>query len=149
MAMTCLEHTAAYIWLSSAPQVAVRALMRNQQGDSSGEPVLPPGNSITHKHKVDTDRHRVNAGDSSGTSDTSSTLHAIRQVPELQPLQQSPPLALCRALYDFNPEEINLVDSKCCLSFLKVWLSNSHLNWAGKASATSTCTPDLLKDCSV
>ncbi|KAM7417833.1 hypothetical protein PAMA_017468 [Pampus argenteus] len=29
------------------------------------------------------------------------------------------PLALCRALYDFNPEEMNLEDNKYCLSFLK------------------------------
>ena len=116
-----------YIWLSSVPQVAVRASTRYQQGDS---PVLTPCNSITPKYKVDEGWHHGNAGDSSGASVTASTPQAVSQMPQLQPLQQSQPPALCRALYDFNPEEMNLEDSKYCLSFLKVWLSNYLLNMA-------------------
>lgn len=83
--------------------------MRYQREDS---PVLTPGNSITLKYKVDDG----NAGDSSGPSVTASMLQAVSQMPQLQ----SQPLTLCRALYDFNPEEMNLEDSKYCLSFLKV-----------------------------
>lgn len=98
--------------------------MRNQQGDSSGDLVLAPGNSITPKHKVDENRHHGNDGDGGGAFVTASSLQAVSQMPEVEPLQQSQPPALCRALYDFNPKEMNLEDSKCCLSFLKVWLSN-------------------------
>lgn len=94
--------------------------MRNQKGDSSGELLHKSGNGIALKHKADESWHHGNAGDGSGTSVTASTLQAVSQMPHLQPLQQSQPSALCRALYDFNPEEMNLEDSKCCLSFLKV-----------------------------
>ncbi|XP_067455106.1 E3 ubiquitin-protein ligase SH3RF2 isoform X2 [Thunnus thynnus] len=97
-------------------EVAVRASTRYQQGDS---PVLTPCNSITPKYKVDEGWHHGNAGDSSGASVTASTPQAVSQMPQLQPLQQSQPPALSRALYDFNPEEMNLEDSKYCLSFLK------------------------------
>ncbi|XP_031175410.1 E3 ubiquitin-protein ligase SH3RF1 isoform X3 [Sander lucioperca] len=98
-------------------ELALRAFMRNQQGDSSEEPVLAPGNGITPKHKVDESWNHGNTGDSSSASVTASTLQAVSQMP--QPLQQSQPPALCRALHDFNPEERNLEDSKYCLSFLK------------------------------
>ncbi|XP_034037322.1 E3 ubiquitin-protein ligase SH3RF2 [Thalassophryne amazonica] len=37
----------------------------------------------------------------------------------LQPHQEPQLLALCRAVYDFDPEEMNLEDSQYCLSFLK------------------------------
>ncbi|XP_044061741.1 E3 ubiquitin-protein ligase SH3RF2 isoform X2 [Siniperca chuatsi] len=100
-------------------ELALRALMRNQQGDSSGELVLTPSNNITPKNKVDENWHHGNAADSSGASVTASTLQAVSQVPQLQPLQQSQPPALCRALHNFNPEGMNLEDSKYCLSFLK------------------------------
>ncbi|XP_070692981.1 E3 ubiquitin-protein ligase SH3RF2 [Pempheris klunzingeri] len=99
-------------------ELAPRALMRSQRGDSSGELVLTPGNSITPQHKAEENWHG-NGGDSSGASVTASTLQAVSQMPQLQPLQQSQPPALCRALYDFKPEEMNLEDSKYCLSFLK------------------------------
>uniref|UniRef100_A0A3P8WGE3 RING-type domain-containing protein n=1 Tax=Cynoglossus semilaevis TaxID=244447 RepID=A0A3P8WGE3_CYNSE len=51
-----------------------------------------------------------------------TNLLLVRLLESLQgsPLQQSPSLALCRALCNFNPEEMNLEDSKYCLSFLKV-----------------------------
>ncbi|XP_023258829.1 putative E3 ubiquitin-protein ligase SH3RF2 [Seriola lalandi dorsalis] len=100
-------------------ELAGRASMRKQRGDTSGEPVLMPGNSITSKHKTDENWHQGNACDSSSVSVTASALQAVSQMPQLQPLQQSQPLALCRALYNFNPEEMNLEDSKYCLSFLK------------------------------
>ncbi|XP_030253016.1 E3 ubiquitin-protein ligase SH3RF1 isoform X1 [Sparus aurata] len=100
-------------------ELALRAAMRNQKGDSSGELLHKSGNGIALKHKADESWHHGNAGDGSGTSVTASTLQAVSQMPHLQPLQQSQPSALCRALYDFNPEEMNLEDSKCCLSFLK------------------------------
>ncbi|XP_034739453.1 E3 ubiquitin-protein ligase SH3RF1 isoform X2 [Etheostoma cragini] len=98
-------------------ELALRAVMRNQRDDSSEEPVLAPANGITPKHKVDKSWCHGNTGDSSSASVTGSTLQAFSRMP--QPLQQSQPPALCRALHDFNPEERNLEDSKYCLSFLK------------------------------
>ncbi|XP_068441602.1 E3 ubiquitin-protein ligase SH3RF2 isoform X2 [Clinocottus analis] len=100
-------------------ELALRALMRNQRGDSSGELVLASGNGITQKHKVDESWHHGNGGDSSGASVTASALQVVSLMPQLQPLQQSQPQALCRALHDFNPEESNLEDSKYGLGFLK------------------------------
>ncbi|CAB1458776.1 unnamed protein product [Pleuronectes platessa] len=77
-------------------------------------PVSPP------KHKADEKWHQGNAGDGSGLSVTASAQQAVTPVPQLQPLQQHPqPLVLCRALYNFNPEDVNLEDSKYCLSFFK------------------------------
>ncbi|XP_035524797.1 E3 ubiquitin-protein ligase SH3RF1 [Morone saxatilis] len=97
----------------------LRAPVRYQRGDPSGELVPTPGNDITPKHKVDEDWHHGNTGDSSGAPATASTLQAASQMPQLQPLQQSQPPPLCRALFDFNPKEMNLEDNKYCLSFLK------------------------------
>ncbi|XP_031713662.1 E3 ubiquitin-protein ligase SH3RF1 [Anarrhichthys ocellatus] len=96
-------------------ELALRALVLNQRGDSSGELVLAPGNSIAQKHKVDESWHHGNGGDSGGASVTASALQAVSPTPQLQ----SQPQALCRALHDFNPEESNLEDSKYGLSFLK------------------------------
>ncbi|XP_029296741.1 E3 ubiquitin-protein ligase SH3RF2 [Cottoperca gobio] len=98
-------------------ELALRSLMRYQRGDSSGELVLTPGNGIAPKHKVNESWHHGNAADSSGVSVTASTPQAVSQMP--QPLLQSQPPSLCRALHDFNPEERTLEDSKYCLSFLK------------------------------
>lgn len=98
-------------------EASLRASMYKQRSDLSGELVLTPGNGITPKHKVDDNWHYEDAGDSSGAS--AAALQAVNQAPQLQPLQQSQPPALCRALYDFKPEEMNLEDSKYCLSFLK------------------------------
>nr|XP_019958888.1 PREDICTED: putative E3 ubiquitin-protein ligase SH3RF2 [Paralichthys olivaceus] len=101
-------------------ELAVRSSTRNQRDDGAGKPALAPGNGITQKHKADEKWHQGNAGDGSGWSVTASAQQAVPQVPQLQPLQQHPqPLFLCRALYNFNPEEMNLEDSKYCLSFLK------------------------------
>lgn len=146
---TSFKNPVADMWcFLSVLQLALRAFMRNQQGDSSEEPVLAPGNGITPKHKVDESWNHGNTGDSSSASVTASTLQAVSQMP--QPLQQSQPPALCRALHDFNPEERNLEDSKYCLSFLKVWLSNYWLDTAGKHSyfygvQWCMCILDLLK----
>ncbi|KAM3613037.1 uncharacterized protein V6R79_019222 [Siganus canaliculatus] len=97
----------------------LRAPVSNQQGDLSGETSLTLGGSMTPKHKVDENGHQGNTADSSGASISGGAPQAVSQVPQGQPLQMSQPLALCRALYDFNPEEMNLEDCKCCLSFLK------------------------------
>ncbi|XP_028272345.1 E3 ubiquitin-protein ligase SH3RF2 [Parambassis ranga] len=98
---------------SEAP---LRASMYNQQGEvKSREPVMALGNSVTPKHKVDDNWHHEDAGDSSSAPVTA--LQATSQMPQLQPLQHPP--ALCRALCDFNPEEMNLKERKCCLSFFK------------------------------
>ena len=109
------------VFLFVCSQLAVRASTRNLRDDGSGKPALAPGNGITPKHKADEKWHQGNAGDGSGLSVTASAQQAVSLVPQLQPLQQHPqPLVLCRALYNFNPEEINLEDSQYCLSFFKV-----------------------------
>ncbi|XP_029917816.1 E3 ubiquitin-protein ligase SH3RF2 [Myripristis murdjan] len=89
-------------------EAAGRAL-HSLQGDTPGELVLAPGSNITLKHKVDETWHRRD-GDGGGGSVTSNMLLGV---------SQSQPLALCRALYDFNPKETDLEDCKYCLSFLK------------------------------
>ncbi|XP_071773026.2 E3 ubiquitin-protein ligase SH3RF2 isoform X1 [Centroberyx gerrardi] len=94
-------------------EVAARASY-SHRGDALGELVLTPGNSITQKHKAEENWHH---GD--GDSSTANMLQGVSQMPQLQSLQQSQPLALCRALYDFNPKEMDLEDCKYCLSFLK------------------------------
>ncbi|XP_053284864.1 E3 ubiquitin-protein ligase SH3RF1 isoform X2 [Pleuronectes platessa] len=97
-------------------ELANRASTRNLRDDGSGK--VSPG--FTPKHKADEKWHQGNAGDGSGVSVTASAQQAVTPVPQLQPLQQHPqPLVLCRALYNFNPEDVNLEDSKYCLSFFK------------------------------
>ncbi|XP_068181350.1 E3 ubiquitin-protein ligase SH3RF2 [Antennarius striatus] len=95
-------------------ELTLRNLMHNQQGDLSGELVLTPGNSP--KQKVTENRHHVNSRDA---SDVSNMLQTISQTPQMQPLQQAQPPALCRALFNFNPKEMNLEDSECFLTFIK------------------------------
>lgn len=103
------------MWLSSPLQASPRGTMYGYGGDLSGELVLSPGNAITPKHKADDDWHASNS-----SSASVSALQAVSQTPQLQPLQQFQVPALCRALCDFNPEEMNLEDSKYFLSFLEV-----------------------------
>ncbi|XP_065814968.1 E3 ubiquitin-protein ligase SH3RF2 [Labrus bergylta] len=99
-------------------ELALRDLMHNQRAESTGEPIYVFSNGNTQKHKVDENWHHLgNYADSSGLSVTAGTLQVVSQIPQLQPLQQSQPL--CRALFDFNPGELNQEDSKYCLSFLK------------------------------
>lgn len=106
-------------------QLAVRTSTHNQQADLSGEPVPMSGHGVNPKHKVDEDRHRRSSSESSGTFAGASTLHTVNQMSEIESQHQSqPPAALCRALCEFKPEELNLEDSHCCLGFIKVWLSN-------------------------
>lgn len=109
-------------------QLAVRTSTHNQQADLSGESVPMPGHGVNPKHKVDEDRHRRSSNEASGPFAGASTLQTVSQMPEVEPQHQSlPPAALCRAVCDFNPEELNLEDSHCCLGFVKVWLSNSWM----------------------
>lgn len=85
-----------------------------------------PGHGVNPKHKVDEDRHRRSSSEGTGPFAGASTLHTVSQIPEVEAQHKSqPPPALCRALCDFNPEELNLEDSNCCLGFAKVWLSSN------------------------
>lgn len=87
-----------------------------------------PGQSVNPKHKVDEDRQRRSGSESSGPFAGASTLQTVSQMSEMEPQHQSqPPPALCRALCDFKPEELNLEDSHCCLGFIKVWLSHQFM----------------------
>ncbi|KAM9310624.1 E3 ubiquitin-protein ligase SH3RF2 [Pholidichthys leucotaenia] len=95
-------------------EAALRASVYNHYSDVSGELVLTPDNNIASKYKVD---ENWQFGDGSSASVTA--LQAVDQKPQLQSLQQSQPPALCRALCDFNPEDMNMEESKYCLSFLK------------------------------
>lgn len=76
-------------------ELAHKASMRNQRGDAAAEPAP--------------------ASTGRGASAAGGSQQAVSQMP---PMQSQPP-ALCRALYDFNPEESNLEDSKYGLSFVK------------------------------
>lgn len=98
-------------------EAAPRASVFTHRGDASGELVLTPRNGITPKHKVDNSFQSNDSADSGGASVTA--LQAVSHTPQLQALQQSHPPALCRAICDFNPEEMNMEDSKYCLSFIK------------------------------
>lgn len=84
------------LFVPSVFQLAHKASMRNQRGDAAAEPAP--------------------ASTGRGASAAGGSLQAVSQMP---PMQSQPP-ALCRALYDFNPEESNLEDSKYGLSFVKV-----------------------------
>jgi len=97
----------------------------------SGEPVFTPANSMSLSPKVDDDWHHEDTGDSNRAS--VGGLQAVSQTPQLQPLEQLQLQPLCRALYDFNPEGMNVEDSKYCLSFLKVCHSNCRLHTTGTA----------------
>ncbi|XP_054647525.1 E3 ubiquitin-protein ligase SH3RF2 isoform X2 [Dunckerocampus dactyliophorus] len=90
-------------------EVSVRASMHSQQGDSPGELVLTPANDVTLKHRANGDWHYRHISDSGSTS--------VSQMPQALALQQS--LALCRALCDFSPSEMNVENSDYCLSFRK------------------------------
>ncbi|XP_034545042.1 E3 ubiquitin-protein ligase SH3RF2 [Notolabrus celidotus] len=101
-------------------QNELQELIHIQRDDPSRELILSLGNSITPKLKANENwHHQGNVPDISGLSVNDGTLQAIKQMPPQQLLQQSQPPALCRALFDFNPGEMNLEDSKYCLSFLK------------------------------
>ncbi|XP_041847116.1 E3 ubiquitin-protein ligase SH3RF2 [Melanotaenia boesemani] len=96
---------------------ALRTSLYNKRSDMYGEPVFAPANSITPNHKVEDNWYHENTSDSSRTS--VSTLQAASQMPQLQPPEQAQPPPLCKALCDFDPEEMNIEDRKYCLSFCK------------------------------
>ncbi|XP_061755681.1 E3 ubiquitin-protein ligase SH3RF2 isoform X2 [Nerophis ophidion] len=91
-------------------EVFGKASMRSLQGDAPGELVLAPANGITLKHSANGDWHYRH------NSDTGSA--SISQMPQTIAPQQS--LALCRALCDFSPTEMNVEKSDYCLSFRKL-----------------------------
>lgn len=95
-------------------QLSVRAPNRNLQAGLSGELQLPSGPSISMKHKVENKYQG---------SDRDGVFVAASQTPVVEHLQQSHPAALCKALFDFNPPEMNLEDSDSILSFYKVWIT--------------------------
>uniref|UniRef100_A0A1A7XFH6 SH3 domain containing ring finger 2 n=1 Tax=Iconisemion striatum TaxID=60296 RepID=A0A1A7XFH6_9TELE len=89
----------------------------NQRADSSGEPVFTHTNTVSRNLKVDDSWRYEDPAESAGGY--VSALQAASQTPQLQPLQQTQVPPLCKALCDFNPAEMNLEDSKYCLSFQK------------------------------
>lgn len=95
-------------------------LTHNQRADPPRELILTLGNSYAPTLTADENwHHHGTVPDISGVSVNASTLQAVNQMPPLQLHQQSQPLALCRALFDFNSGEMNLEDRKYCLNFLK------------------------------
>lgn len=86
----------------------------------SGGTLVPASPSISPKHKVD---NRYQGGDSDGPIFPGRAMPAASQAPTAEHLQQSQPAALCKALFDFNPTEMNLEDSESFLSFQKVWIA--------------------------
>ncbi|CAJ1058038.1 E3 ubiquitin-protein ligase SH3RF2 [Xyrichtys novacula] len=100
-------------------QNELRDLIHNKRGELPGGLILTLDNGNAPKFKADENwHHHRNISDMSGVSVTEGMLQAGNHMPPLQALQQSQQ-ALCRALFDFNPGEMNLEDSKHCLSFLK------------------------------
>ncbi|XP_068596609.1 E3 ubiquitin-protein ligase SH3RF2 [Brachionichthys hirsutus] len=95
-------------------ELVLRALMHSQPGDSSGELAFTPGNGP--KQNVTDNRHHGNPTDPGAASNAPQ---AVSHMPPMQPVQQPQPPALCRALFNFNPKEMNLEDSQCFLTFLK------------------------------
>ncbi|KAM6977621.1 E3 ubiquitin-protein ligase SH3RF2 [Aplochiton taeniatus] len=96
---------------------ASRAL-HNYRGDAQGELDTASGDVDALRQKVDENRTHGDTNDGRGTI-------TFLQLPQSQPqsqshsLQQSQPLALCRALYNFRIKEMDQDDCKDCLTFLK------------------------------
>ncbi|CAN9514885.1 unnamed protein product [Ophioblennius macclurei] len=103
-------------------EAASRSSMFKHRGDAPGELVLTPRNGITPKHKADNSFQSNDSADSGGGGgggSSSASVTALQAVSHTPQMQQSHPPALCRALCDFSPEEMNMEDSKYCLSFVK------------------------------
>ncbi|KAM4732086.1 E3 ubiquitin-protein ligase SH3RF2 isoform 2-T2 [Anableps anableps] len=98
-------------------EAAFTTSANNHRADVLGELVFTPANIVTLSHKAEDKRYYENSSDSNRAS--LSALQAGSQTPQLQPLQQAQPQPLCRALCDFNPETMDVEDSKYYLSFLK------------------------------
>ncbi|XP_061581078.1 E3 ubiquitin-protein ligase SH3RF2 [Cololabis saira] len=94
-------------------EVAPRTSAYKQQSEISRE----LSSSIPPNHKVEDNWHSEDTGNNSRAS--VDALQAFSQASQLQHLHQAQALPLCKALRDFDPEEMNRDDSKYCLSFLK------------------------------
>ncbi|XP_076021034.1 E3 ubiquitin-protein ligase SH3RF2 [Genypterus blacodes] len=86
-------------------EVPVRAVHNHTRGYNLGDLLPEAANANT---RVDENWHHGNAGDSSSISVSGGVQPGSSQTPQLQ--SQPPPL--CRALCDFNPEEMNMEDCK-------------------------------------
>lgn len=69
------------------------------------------GPSVSLKQRVE---NRYQGSDGVAASQTAAVEH----------LQQPQPAALCKALFDFNPTEMNLEDHESFLSFHKVRITD-------------------------
>lgn len=103
------------IWILPLPQLSAR--VRNLQAGLSGATVLAAGPGISLKHKVE---NSYQGSDSNGTFVAARATQAPGQMPAADHPQQSQPAALCTAVFDFHPAEIDLEDSESFLSFRKV-----------------------------
>lgn len=106
-------------------QLSDRAPNRNPQPGSSGGTLFPAGPTISPKHKVE---NRYQGGDSDGPVVAARAAPAASQTPTGEHFQ-SHPAALCKALFDFSPAEMNLEDAESFLSFRKVWIANWVLTY--------------------
>lgn len=91
-------------------QVQAQALY-DFQGNAPGEITMKSGDIIYLRWKVDDNWYYGESKESSGLV----PVNVVRVISE-----QSQPLALCRALYDFNANNLDPDDSKECLTFFKV-----------------------------
>lgn len=134
--------------MKNAPvvQVVARAL-HSHRGNIAGELDMTAGDIVTLRHKVDDNWYYGDTNSSSGLvpanmvqvinqPNQSQAQAQTQPQPQSQPqsqsqsLQQSQtqPLALCRALYDFEANTMELEDCKNRLTFLKVCLCDCILN---------------------
>uniref|UniRef100_A0A671MK15 SH3 domain containing ring finger 2 n=1 Tax=Sinocyclocheilus anshuiensis TaxID=1608454 RepID=A0A671MK15_9TELE len=83
------------------------------QGNAPGELTMKSGGIIHLRWRVDDNWYYGEGKDSSG-------LVPVDVVRVISAQPQPQPLALCRALYDFNANNLDTDDSKECLTFFKV-----------------------------
>ncbi|KAL1246857.1 hypothetical protein QQF64_034771 [Cirrhinus molitorella] len=81
------------------------------QGNGPGELTMKSGDVIYLRWRVDDNWYYGEGKDSSGLV----PVNVVRVISE-----QPQPLAVCRALYDFNANNLDPGDSKECLTFFKV-----------------------------
>lgn len=93
-------------------QVQAQALY-DFHGNAPGELTMKSGDIIYLRWKVDDNWYYGESKESSGLVPV-NVLRVISEQPQ--------PLALCRALYDFNANNLDPDDSKECLTFFKVSL---------------------------
>ncbi|KAL0175613.1 hypothetical protein M9458_027943, partial [Cirrhinus mrigala] len=80
------------------------------QGNAPGELTMKSGDIIYLRWRVDDNWYYGEGKDSSGLV----PVDVVRVISE-----QPQPLAVCRALYDFNANNLDPGDSKECLTFFK------------------------------